>query len=60
MNPPVHQQFRQQYQRRDQQGGGAELQCSYNIFIKKNCFSTAMHVLEDMVPMQELDARLFA
>lgn len=62
VNPAVNQRFSQAtlFQRYDQPGGGAELQCIYYIELKRNCFEQAMHIFENMVPRHELDSRLFA
>lgn len=60
--PPVHQRFRHasRNERFARPGGGAELQCVYNIQLKKRCFEQAMHIFENMVPRDQLDLRLSA
>ena len=60
--PQSHQQFqrRRRGERFDQPGGGAELRCNYIILIKSQYFEDAMHILENCVPANELQERLYA
>lgn len=59
-NPHIFQRFRRNTNGHDTAGGGAELGCDYLVHIKPQNFENAMHVFEGLVPMNELDRRIFA
>lgn len=54
--PHLHQQYRRRRgnERHDQPGGGAELKCFYIVYIKRQHFEAAMHILEECLPLVEL------
>ncbi|XP_061170668.1 uncharacterized protein LOC133180108 [Saccostrea echinata] len=60
--PHLHQQYRRRRgnERHDLPGGGAELKCFYVIYIKRQHFEAAMHILEECLPLVELNHRLYA
>ena len=60
--PHLHQQYRRRRgnERHDQPGGGVELKCVYIVYIKRQHFEAAMHILEECLPLVELNQRLYA
>ena len=61
-NPPSHHRFQPSGHPnvRDRPGGGAEIPCSYYMYLREHRFEEAMHRLEDFVPRADLDARVQA
>ena len=60
--PSVHQWYRRarNQQQFDRPGGGAELKCVYYFEVDRRQFRESMRVLEECVPLQDLDEKLFA
>lgn len=57
----IHQRFRRgSVGHFDRPGGGAELTCDYFMEVPRRNFRETMTVLEQNVPMSELDQRVYA
>ncbi|XP_063429019.1 uncharacterized protein LOC134719709 [Mytilus trossulus] len=59
-NPPSNQRYRSNNRGHDRPGGGADIPCSYYLHIRDRMFADTMHILEDCVPLRELDERVHA
>lgn len=58
--PAVNQRYQRNAAGADRPGGGVDLNCQYLFHVEHRHFETAMRLLEQYVPMNDLDSRVYA